>query len=127
MSNAANSASETPTARPKDAPDGALDPAEASENAPPAPAGDAAAAHPLAQLGAGLQSAAPQAPGPSDPKRRSFPDPGNRGEASASDELGCAAAGAPSPAPLELVGVATAWTPAKLGPILSSGPAGPAR
>ena len=83
----------------------------------------AAAARPLARLGAGLRSAAPQAPGPSDPKRRSSPDPGNRAEASARDAAGSAAAGAPSPAPPELAGAAAAGTPAKLGPIASSGPA----
>jgi integrase len=126
MDNTDKSGPHAPASRLREALEGAFDAAQASENAARSAPADAAAAHPFAQLGAGLQSAAPQAPGPSDPKRRSFPDPGNRGEASASDELGCAAAGAPSPAPLELVGVATAWTPAKLGPILSSGPAGQA-
>src|ERR1700722_11537221 len=57
--------------------------AEASANAARSPRSDAAAARALAQLGARLGSAAPQAPGPSDPKRRSFPDPGTRAEASA--------------------------------------------
>jgi integrase len=78
----------------------ALQTAEASENAAPSAPSDAATAPALlAPLGAGLRSAAPQAPGPSDTKRRSFPDPANRAEASASGASGSAAAGAPSPAP----------------------------
>jgi integrase len=84
------------------APEGArgdtLPTAEASETAArSAPA--AAAARPLAPLGARLRLAAPEARRPSEPKRRSFPDPGNRAEASARDAQGSAAAGAPSPAP----------------------------
>jgi integrase len=97
--------------------------AEASESAARSARSDAAAARPLARLGAGLRSAAIQAAGPSDPKRRSFPDPGNRAEASAGDASGSASAGAPSPAPPEFGGAAAATTPARLGPILSSGPA----
>jgi integrase len=107
------------------APEGAANDApkapEASENAARSAPADAAA-RPLAQLGAGLRSAAPQAPGPSDPTRRSFPDPGNRAEASARDASGSASAGARSPAPPESASAAAAGTPAKLGPILSSGP-----
>jgi integrase len=72
--------------------------AEASGNAPQAPAGGAAAPALLAPPGARLRSAAPEAPRPSDPKRRSSADPGNRAEASASDALGSGAAGAPSAA-----------------------------
>src|SRR3984885_11336292 len=75
----------------------ALEIVEASENAARSAASDAAAA--LAPPGARLRAAAPQAPGPSDPKRRSFPDPGNRAEASARGASRPAAAGAPSPAP----------------------------
>jgi integrase len=107
------------------APEGArgdtLRTAEASETAARSAPAAAAAARPLPRLGAGLR--APQAPGPSDPKRRSSADPGDRAEASASDGSGSAAAGAPSPAPPELAGAAAAGTPAKLGPIASPGPA----
>ena len=106
---------------PEDAANDALGAAEASETA--ARRSSAAAPAPLDAIGAGLGSAAPQAPGPSDPKRRSFPDPGNRAEASARDASGSASAGAPSPAPPEFGGAAAATTPARLGPILSSGPA----
>jgi integrase len=73
--------------------------AEASENAARSAPAEAAAARPLAQLGAALRSAAPQAPGLSDPRRRPFPDPGNRAEASASGASRPVAARAPSPAP----------------------------
>ena len=73
--------------------------AEASEHAARSAGSHAAAPRPLARLGAGLRPAAPQAPGPSDPKRRSSADPGDRTEASTSDASGSAAAGAPSPAP----------------------------
>jgi integrase len=94
--------------------------AEASENAGrSAPA--EAAARPLAPLGAGLRSAAPQPPGPSDPKRRPFPDPGNRAEASASGASRPVAAGAPSRAQPELA--AAGETPAKWGRIVSFSPA----
>ena len=73
---------------------------EASDNAARSAPSDAAAAPALlAPPGAGLRSVAPQAPRPSDPKQRSFPDPGNRAETSASDASRPAAAGAPSPAP----------------------------
>ena len=73
--------------------------AEASENAARSAGSHAAAPRPLAPLGAGLRPAAAQSPGPSDRKRRSSADPGNRAEASASDASGSAVAGAPSPAP----------------------------
>ena len=74
--------------------------AEASENAVRSAGSDAAAAvAPRVRLGAGMCSAAPQAPEPSEPKRRPSADPGNRAEASARDAEGSAAAGAPSPAP----------------------------
>ena len=99
----------------------ALEIAKASENAARGARSDAAAAP--APLGAGLRSAAPEAPGPSDPKRRSSADPGNRAEASASDAAGSAAARAPSPAPLGFAGAAAAGTSAKLGRIASSSPA----
>jgi integrase len=97
--------------------------AEASGNAARSARSEAAAPRPLAPVGAGLRSAAPQAPGPSDPRWRSSADPGNRAEASAGDALGSASAGAPSSAPPEFTGAATAGTPAKLGPIFSSSPA----
>jgi integrase len=98
----------------------ALQTAEASENAARSAPADAAAARPLAPLGARLRAAAPQAPGPSDPKRRSFPDPGNGAEASARDASGSASAGAPSPAP--------SFPPRGLHSWLTSLPgAGPAR
>jgi integrase len=97
---AAKSGPETLSGHPEAAPEAAFDGSEASENAARSPASDAATAPALlAPPGAGPQSAAPQAPGPSDPKRRSFPDPGNRAEASASGASGSAVAGAPSPAP----------------------------
>jgi hypothetical protein len=105
----------------EDAAKDALEAAEASENAARSARSDAAAARPLARLGAGLR--APQVPGPSDPKRRSSADPGDRAEASARDASGFASAGAASPAPPELVGAAVAGTGATLGRILSSGPA----
>ena len=96
MPNAANSASETTTARPKDAPEATFDAAEASENAARGVRLDAtAAAALLAPPGARLRSTAPQAPGPPDPKRRSSADPGNGAEASASDASGSASAGRP--------------------------------
>ena len=117
---AGNSALKAPRKRPEDALAVASDAAEASENAArSAPA--ATAARPLAPVGSALRPAAPQAPGPSDPKRRSSADPGDRPEASASDAAGCAAAGAPSPAPPESAGAAAAATGATLGPIVSSG------
>jgi integrase len=97
MPNAANPGPEADPAPHKPAPEAAFDPAEASENAARSAGSDAAAARPLARLGAGLR--APQAPGPSDPKRRSSADPGDRAEASAREGSGSAAAGAPSPAP----------------------------
>jgi integrase len=97
--------------------------AEASGNAARSARSEAAAPRPLAPVGAGLRSAAPQAPGPSDPRWRSSADPGNRAEASAGDALGSASAGTPSSAPPEFTGAATAGTPAKLGPIFSSSPA----
>jgi integrase len=86
-----------PSERPEDAPRGAHAPAEASEKAARRSIGDAPAQ--VAPVGAGLRSAAPQAPGPSDPTRRSSPDPGNRAEASASAASGSGAAGAPSATP----------------------------
>ena len=84
---------------PEDAGGDAPQTAEASENAARSAGSHAAAPRPLARLGAGLQSAAPQALAPSDPKRRSSGDPGNRAEAVANDASGSASAGAPSAAP----------------------------
>jgi integrase len=85
------------------APEGArgdtLRTAEASENAARSAPADAAAARPLARLGAGLRSAAPQGPGPSDPRWRSSADPENRAEASVGEASGSVSPGAPSPAP----------------------------
>ena len=85
--------------------------AEASENAARSRSDAAAAPALLAPSGARLRSAAPEAPRPSDPKRRSSADPGNRAEASPSDASGPAAAGAP-PAPPKLA-AAAAGTPAR--------------
>jgi integrase len=127
MPNAANSASETPAARPKDAPEAAFDAAGASENAPPAPAEGAEPPPLLPPLGAGLRSIPPQAPEPSDPKRRSSADPGNRAEASPGDASGSTSAGAPSRAQPEFAGAAAAGTPAKRSRIASFSPAGQAR
>jgi integrase len=106
-----------PSERPKDTLAVAYDAAEASENVVRAASLSEGSLVSLALFGAGLRPAAPQAPGPSDPERRSSADPGNRAEASDRD-----AAGAPSPAPPKLA-AAAAGTSAKLGPILSSGPA----
>jgi integrase len=97
MENTDKSGPEGAWTAPEGARGDALLTAEASENA--ARSAPAAAARPFAPLGARLRLAAPEARGPSDPKRRSFPDPGNRAEASARDAEGSAAAGAPSPAP----------------------------
>ena len=127
MPNAANSASETPAARPKDAPEAAFDAAGASENAPPAPAEGAEPPPLLPPLGAGLRSIPPQAPEPSEPKRRSSADPGNRAEASPGDASGSTSAGAPSRAQPEFAGAAAAGTPAKRSRIASFSPAGQAR
>jgi integrase len=121
-----------PSERPKDtlavAPDGARGdgpPAEASENAARSARSEAAAASaPLAPVGAGVRSSATPALTLSDPKRRFSSDPGNCAEVSA---RGSASTGAPSPAPPEFAGAAgaaAAGRRAKLGPILSSGPAG---
>jgi integrase len=99
--------------------------AEASEDAARSPRSDTAAPRPLARIGAGRR--APRAPGPSDPKRRSSADPGNRAEASASDASGSAAAGAPRPAPPESAGAAAPATLGKLGHFASASPAGLAR
>ena len=76
----------------------ASDAAEASEKAARSADLQRSRPCPARPLGAGLRSAVPEAPGPSDPKRRSSPDPGNRAEASTGDASGSAAAGAPSPA-----------------------------
>jgi integrase len=97
MENTDKSGPEGAWTPPEGAGGAALQTAEASENA--ARRSTAAAPAPVALFGAGLRSAAPQAPGPSDPKRRSSPDPAKRAEASASDASGSAAAGAPSAAP----------------------------
>jgi len=123
MGKGGKSGPHAPASRLREALEGAFDAAEASENTARSAPADAAAARPLAQLGARLRSAAAQAPGPSDPKRRPFPDPGNRAEASTSGASRPAAAGAPSPAPSEFAGAAAAGAGATLGPILSSGPA----
>ena len=84
---------------PEDARGDTLLTAEASETAARSAPAAAAAARPLAPLGARLRLAAPEARRPSEPKRRSFPDPANRAEASPGDAAGSATAGAPSPAP----------------------------
>ena len=101
--------------------------AEASENAARNAPAAAPAARPLAPLGARLRLAAPEARGPSDPKRRSSADPGNRAEASARDGWGSAAVGAPSPALPAFAGAAAAGTPAKRSRIASFSAAGHAR
>jgi integrase len=93
--------------------------AEASENAARSAPAEAAAARPLAQLGAALRSAAPQAPGPSDPKRRPSAVPGNGAEASDRDESGSDPVEAPSSAPAEVAGAVAAGTSETLGHIAS--------
>ena len=77
---------------------------------------------PNAPSGEGLQSATPQALGPSGPERRSSADPGN--DAGASDRAGSGSelAGAPSSAAPEFAGAAAAGTSAKLGHIASFEP-----
>jgi integrase len=107
---------------PEDASRDAHDAVEASENVVRAANLSEGSPVPLAPLG-GLRSAAPQAPGPSAPKRRSSADLGNRAEASASGASGPAAARAPSRAQPELAGAAVAGTPAKLGQASVSNPA----
>jgi integrase len=97
MENTDKSGPHASASRLKEALEGAFDAADASENAPRSAPSDTAAQ--VAQLGAGLRLAAHQAPGPSDPKPCSSPDPGTRAEASASDASGFALAGAASPAP----------------------------
>ena len=106
-----------PSERPKDTLAVASDAAEASENVVRAASLSEGSLVSLALFGAGLRPAALQALGPLDPEPRSSGDPGNRAEASDRD-----AAGAPSPAPPKLA-AAAAGTTAKLGPVLSSGPA----
>jgi integrase len=125
LPNGAKSGRATLSGPTKDAPEAPFDPAEASENA--ARRSRAAAATPLAAFGAGLRSPASQAPGPSDPERRSSVVPGNRAGASPGDASRFASAGASSPAPPEFVGAAAEGTPAKLGPIASASPAGQTR
>ena len=102
-----------PSERLEDALAGASDAAEASENAARRRLSEGSPA-PLARLGAGLRSAAPEAPGPSDPKRRSPPIRG-RAEASASDASGSRRGGAPSPAPPEFAGAAAAGARGEAG------------
>jgi integrase len=102
-----------PSERPKDTLTVASDAAEASENVVRAASLSEGSLVSLALFGAGPRPAAPQAPGPSDPERRSFPDPWNRAEASASDASGSA----------EFAGAAVAGTPAKLGQTSLSNPA----
>jgi integrase len=87
-----------PSERPKDTLAVASDAAEASENAGRSARSDVAAARPLARLGAGLQSTAPQASAPSDPKRRPPLRLLDGAGASDSDASG-PAAGVPSPTP----------------------------
>src|ERR1700722_6924094 len=108
MPNAANPGPEAVPAPHKPAPEAAFDPAEASENAEPAPAGRAAPPPLLPPLGAGLRSIPPQAPEPSEPKRRPSANPGNRAEASPGDASGSTSAGAPSRAQPEFAGAAAA-------------------
>src|ERR1700679_3168804 len=99
MENTNKSGPESAWTAPEGAGGDAQETAEASENAARSAPAEAAAARPLAQLGAVLRSAAPQAPGPSDPRRRPFPDPGDRAEAPAAGAARPVAARAPSPAP----------------------------
>ena len=99
MPNARNFGPVGASERPEDALAVASDAAEASENLVRAASLSEGSPAPLALFGVGLRSAALEAPGPSDPKRRSSADPGNRAAASAGDASGSAAARAPSPAP----------------------------
>ena len=92
-------------------------PAEASENTARRLSGDPPALN--ARLGEDLQSATPQALGPSGPERRPSADPGNGAEASDRDGSESDLAGAPSSAPPEFAGAAAPGTSAKLGRIAS--------
>ena len=116
MPNAAKPGREPLLARPEAAPEAIVELGEASENTARRLSGGPAL---NARFGEDLQSATPQALGPSGPKRRPSADPGN--DAEASDRAGSESelAGAPSPAAPEFAGAAAAGTSAKLGHIAS--------
>jgi integrase len=107
---------ETLLGHPETVPEAAFDPAEASENTARrlsrGPARNA-------RFGENVQPAAPQALGPSSPKRRSSTDPGNHAEASDRPGWESELAGAPSSAPPEFARAAAAATSAKLGRLAS--------
>ena len=125
MPNAAKPGPGAPLAHPKTAPEATFDAAEASETTARRLSGDPPALN--ARFGEGLQSATPQALGPSGPERRPSADPGNGAEAS--DRAGSESdlAGAPSSAPPEFARAAAAGTSAKLGHIASFSRAAQAR
>jgi integrase len=125
VGNGRKSGPEGPWTPPEGVGGDALQAAEASENA--ARRSSAAAPAPLDAIGAGLQSAASQARGPSDPKRHPLLRLLDGAGASDSDASRSASAGAPSPALSEFAGGAPAGTAAKLGPIASANPAAQAR
>ena len=108
MPNAANSASETPTARPKDAPEAPSTPPRrrkaprAFECSSPSPRSTQSPPPLLPHLARACGRSHPKPLGHRQPKRRSSADPGNRAEASPGDASGSASAGARSPAPPEL-------------------------
>jgi hypothetical protein len=91
-----------PSERPEDALAVASDVAEASENVVRAANLSQGSPVPLASLGAGLRPAAPQPPGPSDPKGRPLLRLLDGAEASDSEASRSASAGAPSPTPLRV-------------------------
>jgi integrase len=127
MPNAAKSGPKPSSGAPSASPEAAFDPAQASENAARSAGSDAAAARaPVARLGAGLRSAAPQAPWPSDSKRRSFADPGSGAEASASDASGPTSGGA-LPRPARVRRRRRRWDPGEAGSQRVVEPAGLAR
>jgi integrase len=116
MPNAAKPGLEPLLARPEAAPEAIFELGEASENTARRLSRGPA---PNARFGENLQSATPQALGPSGPKRRSSADPGN--DAEASDRAGSESelAGAPSSAAPEFARAAAAGTSAELGRIAS--------
>ena len=111
MPNAAKPGLEPLLARPEAAPEAVVELGEASENTARRLSRGPA---PNARFGEALQSATPQALGPSSPARPSSADPGN--DAEASDRAGSESelAGAPSSAPPEFARAAAAGTSAKL-------------
>ena len=117
MPNAAKPGSATLSGPLNDPPEAASGPAEASGATARRSSGDPPALN--ARLGQGLQSAIPEALGPSGPKRRASADPEDDAEASDRDGSESGLAGAPSSAPPEFGHAAAAGTSETLGHIAS--------